>query len=493
MPVNPLKIRDFSRGVIRKSSVSNDLVPLNSVAHSINVNYDEIIGAAKVRKGTTLLGAVVSAGSTPLGLTEFVGANDSPNTLISIFTGALNATIYFYDTAISDWGTSTVTNLDNNAKVRTAVFNDRVFIVNGITSARSSLDIGNDWNYENTPNNVIPSLIFRTKERLICAGVPAYPDRVYFSSVIDPTAAPFITWNNDNDTGDFIDINPNDGSNITGFAESSNQTLIFKEHALYRMNVISKTVDNESISNVGAVSQEGITTCQGIVYFFSGIDIRRTNGGYPEQISRLGVQDWIDAIPQANWKNVVAGQDGWNVTFAIGDITLNENQDNERTYKNVELKFSTRDETWSVHSKADRYRAFANYTTETDGRKMVGAERDGAVQTIDKGTTDNTTPIYYELETQEQEFGNRFHLKKISDKLSVICQYGLDGAFQAKENDGDFKDLNITLNKRVNIGQKINLEGNFFTFRWYGNSSQKAPILEGIYVENITDLGFIKK
>lgn len=483
---NPIIIRDFSRGIYRKSSVSEVLIPNNSVSHSININYDEIIGKAKVRAGTTSL-ATVHSTSTPLGLAEFVGSVSSPDTLIAAaHTSAI--ALYYYDNA---WYEAAPTGFTSNtAKVRMATLGSRIFIVNGVNSPVSSAD-GVNWEQTNCPttSEITPSLVIRSKARLLMGGDPTYPDRVYFSAVI--TTPNSLTWDTDETDGDWIDINPDDNCYLTGFAETSNVVLVFKNEGMYRLNVITKSTEAENLFNVGAVSQEAITNCQGIVYFFTGTDIRRTNGGFPEEISRLGVQDWIDAIPQSNWENVAMGNDRKNVFVSIGDITLNTNQDNEKTYNNVVLKFSVRDETWSVHSYADEYRFYTNMTDSADGRKLIGFETDGVVQKIDKGTTDNSTPIYYELETQEQECGNRVHTKKISDNIVALCEYGQDGILQIKENDGDFKDLKMSLNKRVNVGDKINSEGNFFTFRWIGNSSQKAPILEGIYIENITDLGLL--
>lgn len=121
--------------------------------------------------------------------------------------------------------------------------------------------------------------------------------------------------------------------------------------------------------------------------------------------------------------------------------------------------------------------------------QIVGAEITGNVQGFNVGKNDNGTPIYYELETQELEFINRAHTKKISDKIVILTENGIDGTFKAKQNDGDFKPIPIKLNNLINIGQDINLEGNFFTLKWYGEASETSPILNGIYLESITDQG----
>lgn len=483
----PFTMRDFRLGVMRKSSISPALVPPNSVSHSLNVNYDTVIGSAAVRAGTTLLGAVVASNKTPLGLNEFVVANGGSNVLVGVYSGASNATIYYYDTA---WRTSLTTNLSNTAKNRFAQLGNRVFRVNGVDAMSQSAD-ARTWSGGTTNNCMatrVPSLIMRTKARLITSGDASYKSRVWFSSVIDPTAAPFITWSENATSGDFIDINPDDGSDVVGFSETSTLILVFKGKGVYRLDTVNKTVDPDNIFNIGAISQESIVLCQGVTYFFTGQDIRRTQGDFPEQISRLGVQDFIDAIPQANWNSVVGGTDGVNVYFSIGNVTLNTSKNDQVTYTNVVLKFSTRDQSWSVHSYPTQYLNFAQFTTSA-GRTLVGAETAGNVQTINSGVTDNTTPIYYDLQTQQLEFGSRQDVKTISDSIVVFTTNGGNGRIEFQANDGDFQTVPVDLTKSVAKGENINLQFQYCIFRWTGESIGTPPILDGFYIPKIDNQG----
>jgi len=359
----PWLLRDFRAGRISKDVVSNFIVPENSVSNSVNINFDEIIGSAKVRAGTTKLGDTVSANDTPLGLAPFIGPGGTPDYLLAVFSDGASGTIYYYDNAIGSWNiASTFSGLDPEEKNRFAVLGGSAFITNPVDGMQDSPD-ADTWGTDNSIPTYKPSLVFRYAARLLAAGDPSFPDRVFFSSIIDPSTSPFITWDVDPVTGDWIDINPDDGGYVTGFSETSTFVLVFKNTGMYRMDTISKTVDPENIFNVGAVSQEAITLCQGVTYYFSGVDIRRTNGGYPEQISRTGVQDFIDAIPLDNWTSVCAGTDQLNVYFFIGNVTLNKNQTNERNYTNVVLKFSPRDQSWSVHEYAHEYKFFASFIT----------------------------------------------------------------------------------------------------------------------------------
>jgi len=82
---NPWILRDFRAGRISKNVVSNFLVPENSVSNSININYDEVIGSAKVRPGTVKLGNTVASNKNPLGLAPFIGPSGDPDYLLAVF------------------------------------------------------------------------------------------------------------------------------------------------------------------------------------------------------------------------------------------------------------------------------------------------------------------------------------------------------------------------------------------------------------------------
>ncbi len=478
-------MRDFSKGRMTKYSTNTFLIPKNSVSNSINVNFDTIIGSAVVRPGTLKLGSTVASGKTPLGLTTFVASGSSTGMPLAVFSGASTASIYYWNG--SSWNVS-ISTLNNTAKVRFAQIGGSIFVANGVSAMVSSAIGTGSWVATNCPVTVIPSLVFRAKSRLIVAGWSSYRDRVWFSSVISPQNSPFLTWNEDASSGDYIDINPDDSSNITAFAETSNQVLVFKTNAMYRLDVIAKTVDTQNIFNIGAVSQECVTTCQGIVYFFSGIDIRRTDGSYPEQISRLGVQDFIDAIPQANWSSVAAGTDGLNVYFDIGTVTLNTNKGGQQTYTNIRLKFSTRDETWSAHSMAQKFAFFSNYTT-TSGRTMISSDTTGSVRTNNVGTNDDSTSISFFLETQEEEFGNRAHSNGFNDLITIFGKDLQGTTVQVRSDEADYKDVTDSLPNRVNVVDGVTFAGHYFTFKWFGNTSTSSPTFEGLQIERTVDEG----
>src|SRR6185369_12588646 len=105
-PPRDYTLRDFRQGRYSKNSISSFLVPENSVSHSINVNFDEIVGSAKVRPGTVKLGDTVKPSGIPRGLGSFVGKGGSPNLLLADYSDGGSTTKYYYDEDTGVWTAS---------------------------------------------------------------------------------------------------------------------------------------------------------------------------------------------------------------------------------------------------------------------------------------------------------------------------------------------------------------------------------------------------
>lgn len=432
----------------------------------------------------------------PLGILS--GTIAGTNFLIVAFQSKVNTKGVIYALISGNLIASNQQNLNATAKNRFVVLKGALFGANGVDSMEYSLDLGKTWqgssgnNIVITDDNVIPSLLIVIKNRMLASGYSGFPSRVYFSSIVDPNATNFITWNTDPDTGDWIDINPDDGGIVTGFAVTSNLLLIFKTNAFYRLNTVNKTVDTENIFNVGAVSQEAIVNCLGLTYFYSGNGIYRTDGTFPELISRVGVQDFVDAISDKT--AVYSGTDGFNVYFSIGNITIQFDPNVKQTFSNVVLKFSPRDENWTVFTYTKQLGEMTLSPVLTVPMQFYSAQYNGDIGKINDTlfNADYGLAIPYSLETQELEMGNRSHTKVISDEIVIYTKFGGEGSFEIRSNDSDFKELTVPLSSRVNVAKGVKSEGNFFIFRWQGEALKNRPILEGIYLPTVTDQGITK-
>ena len=460
-------IRDLSGGVI--SNVADIKSPPNVSREAINFHFDKI-GRATQRGGTTKLGATVESGQTCTGLFNFINAAGTTNRLIAGF----NASAYAYNG--STW--SSVRSSLDGTPIRMASFADKVIMVGGgaAPAASSGGAFADDALITNMPTTTI---VGSFKERVYCAGNSDNPDRLYRSTII--STAGTITWNT---TTQYIDINPEDDNNLTGFAVIADYMLLFKKYSMYRFN--GNSVSSQNAVQIGAPSQEAITTAKGIVFFFSTspLGIFITVGGTPQEISQP-VADWLEAIPASRYASIALSSDSNHVYVSIGDVTRNG-----RNYTNIHIVYTISSQVWAIDSYADEFYRLARYIDTSGNVTLVGGDTDGDVQTLNSGTTDNTSPIQYEYSFHELEYDSRGTLKTVSD-VALYLQNGA-GAFLTVSEDGK-PHRNIAQAKdNITIKKGLDIRGNYFTFKVSGQNRTTPVILDGMEVITAHTHGFIE-
>ena len=202
-------------GLICPGSVGIHQMPLTAVTESMNFEFDSI-GSARLRKGSTSLGTGLAA-SNVLGLYEF---NDDPGTYHRLV--CVNGTVLYYLSGTT-W-TSKRTGLTASKKARFTTFLNYLWMVNG--SNDTAIWDGQTGNSFVTTGNAsgapVGKFIEVFRARVWITGNATYPDRIYFSSLPSAVATPVITWNTSATTGDWIDISPSDGENITALKRMQN-------------------------------------------------------------------------------------------------------------------------------------------------------------------------------------------------------------------------------------------------------------------------------
>lgn len=95
----------------------------------------------------------------------------------------------------------------------------------------------------------------------ILNGATRYPSRVYFSDALVAT-----TW----PATQYIDFDPNDGSEITALQPFGAALLVFKQHAVHLLTGKTETsfTRYKVESNVGTACPEGTAVSGGVCYFF---------------------------------------------------------------------------------------------------------------------------------------------------------------------------------------------------------------------------------
>jgi len=382
-PIQPVVRKSLESGLITLGAVSENTYPATAVLESLNFHFDTI-GKMTLRKGTTLLGNALSGDI--LGLYNFRDSGAGTNNQLIMVN---DTTVYYLSSNV--W-TSKRTSLTAGSKARFSTLLDYVFMVNG-TDATAVWD-GNPANSFVTTGNALSAPIGKYIEnyraRMWIAGNSSYPDRVYYSSLPSAVATPVITWDTSVTTGQWIDISPSDGENITSLHRTKNALLVFKNNHIYNIFSINQ-VDPDPKFNVGTYSNESVVEAKNGVYFHHPTGFYRYNGDVTE-ISRP-VIDIVEAITLSNYSKVAGylESDGDHIRWSVGDVTING-----VTYANLEVRYTISSQVWTHYSGPTQFLIGTPYNNGSSIVTVVGDES-GQVQIIESGNTDNGTDIFYSI------------------------------------------------------------------------------------------------
>lgn len=480
---NPIFISDFMSGMV--SDVSETITPKNSVALAVNIDFDQILGAATGRPGLSAVGSQLVAGKDILGLYQHVDpTNASNNLLLAALNASGDATATIKNVAS---GSDVVTGLTASTRVRFLTYGGETLAINGADAPRAWnnstwITTGGVFDLADWPANE-SSLVIEFLDR-IYANDESVPYRIHYTTLFDGSA---ITWN-----GDYIDLEPEDqGGKITAFAKVPGYVLFFKERSLHRWNYSSAFP--ESLVQIGAPSQESVVESGGLVFFYSnssdeGRGFYVTNGGRPQCISKdttRTVRRFVDAIATANEAEIVGSATDRVVQWSVGDLTV----DGE-TFSNVVLRYNRILNQWSIRTYPSRFMSYAKYLVGGVNARVAGDD-DGTVYRIDAPGVydDNGADIPYLLRTHSESYGTN-RLKSISDKM-FIRGSNLTGVDVAVVPDGDItRRQNLTgsrfLRKILNIlkiGKKV--AGTTFAVELSGEYKENQPIVKEIEMPEV--------
>lgn len=476
--IAPLQsLRDMSGGMV--CEVVDALTPDNAFRLIQNLDSD-FIGALKVRKGTTAIGNQVTDNKTCLGLYNFRDSGSGQNNRqLAIFNnvGDTNSVLSYNNSGT--WATVTGGNgFSANEKMRFATFLDYTFMVS------TSFMEPKSWNGDTataigtTHLSSAPAGQFINvfKSRLYIAGTSANPDRVFFSSV--PTVAGEITWTT---ATDYLDVNPNDGMNLTAMANTGTLLLFFKERAIYRWN--GRATDADLVVDTGTTSQESVASRNGSVFFFNPYGIWITDGGYPIQISQP-IQRWIDAIDPSYFSNVSGVCDDNHYYCSIGDVTVDG-----ADFSNVVLVYTVNTKGWSVRTYSKQFTVFANHIDSSGVYGIMAGDDDGNVLDFNTGSTDAGVAISYRTTSKKLDFGAFAFVKEFSDVFMYTDKLPGAQLLITSEDGTPVAEKGGVLKWIMRfLGQKY--RGRYFIFEAVGESVDGRGELHGFEIADLTVTGY---
>lgn len=452
--------RQFDRGIVAKDTFGRFYqarAAANSVQFAYNIDFDEVIGAMACRNGSIIVGDAIAGATDILGISAIRTATS--NIEMAVVNDGSTADMYYLNS--NTWTASTGWVNKTANKHRFAQLNGWMFVCNGADAMLASSN-GASWVTTNCPTGIVPSYVIQYRGQLLVST----NTRVYFSSVVDPTSSPFITWTT---ATNWFDVNPDDGGYITGMARVGNVLVVLKNNGMYRVDLVAEAITPDDIYDKGAASQEALAVCQGLLYFYSGSTVYVTDGSaYPQQISRP-VQAILRQISSDD--DVYMTADENNVYLDIGNITYKGD-----AYSNVVLRYSTRTSSWSFFGYPYRMKhAFFNdkqfYVLGGSGNKIY------KFNTTD--TTDNGARIPYSATLQVIDGNSPTLTKTLENEIFVYTRDAIGSEVMVEDDKGNRGKVVIdgnTASQRINDGRT----SNEFTVTWQGIRNGKQPVFEGI-------------
>lgn len=466
-------VGDFSSGMIDDQSVSNNLLPKNAVRKGVNVMFDRPVGSVTQRNGTTQLGDTMPAEIE--GVYNFRSSTASYNQLLALSGG----TVYYLNS--STW-INLRSGYDLSKPMRFLTYLDMVVFLNGSQavcgwSGTGGVETGGgNLDMSNFPITKFGTVLYG---RLFVAGNPTNPCRLYGSSIVSAGA---ISWTSGYKN---IEVAPNDGNgNITGLIGNGKVILIFKNRAMYRYDDSAM----DFVVNIGSPAHNSIINDDsGITYFFgqgaSGIGFYMTTGGYPRKLSRP-IQKWIDAINPLYYDDIAAYTDGRKITWSLGGKVTVDGID----YDHACLTYNLADQTWEARNYADTFMCFSPYINASGTMYNVGGDKDGMVQYMDNGTTDNGSAIYSECEFAPVIFGDRGRSKKV-DEMLVYATHFQGLRFHMKVDGGEFMPVG-SITEREQFMSGLNFRGHTFWPKLTAVNSSTPFQLDGFNFTRWADEGY---
>lgn len=402
----------------------------------LNYHLDKL-GALTKRYGYSIYASQPT--TTPVtGMGQFTDSSTGTNYQLMVSTTSGSGRIYYNNAGT--W-TEALTTDTSSKKTRFVTFIDYVFRVNGADVVKSSAN-ASTWGTTNCPATIIPAYAAVFQDRVYLAnGISSNLSRLWYSSL--PSAGA-ITWTT---ASDFIDINPDDGDQITALENNGNRLLIFKRRSLYRWTF--GQVEPDRLIGVGTSSQESVKTNfdVGITFFANQFGVYAYTTGRPKLISRK-IQPFIDGV--SDWAEVYGEVDRDHYYLFVGNVTVDG-----RSYVNTMLVYNIPLDAWVVYTLGDKVTWMSRFIVTQPIEKIYLGGNTGKTYLFLDGKTDyspttssaepqNVRSISAEFVSKEYilSFPNRTNLNWIDVFSSMRVEAGV---FYDVDRQNDFVEVgNVT-------------------------------------------------
>jgi hypothetical protein len=215
---------------------------------------------------------------------------------------------------------------------------------------------------------------------------------------------------------------------------------------------------------IGCVSDFGFTKTLGALWFIHYTGIYSTTGGAPKLMSAK-VQKYIEGATKAGLEAAAAGKKGFSVFFAIGDVSLyNDDGSTEKTLENVCLEYNIRQQNWFVHTGINAT-MFETYVSSSGTDRLEyasGADESYVVYELFNTEEQNGAEIPMRIDTDYITLASSFENISYPQKIIVEAERGSGmQCFVSLDND-DFYQISGDIVKGCTV-LKINNRSDYLT------------------------------
>lgn len=244
---------------------------------------------------------------------------------------------------------------------------------------------------------------------------------------------------------DTFKLSGGDEDEMTLLEPIGNVLLLGNKNALMSWN--DYTLENFDLG-VGCASVNGYVKLMGNLYFLHYSGVYSTSGSVPSLLSRK-IDRYIKGATKSGIENAAAGFKGYSVFFAIGDVTLyNEDGSVWKTMSDVCIEYNIADQDWFIHTNVPS-KEFATFvdTTGTERLLMLHTDSQKYVKEFLSGSTDDGDAIFFRADMPK--FLLDKEMEMYANPTSVVAQTerGVMMKCYIKLDDEDFYEINGNIGK----------------------------------------------
>lgn len=322
----------------------------------------------------------------------------------------------------------------------------------------------------NAPNGNILTVY---KRRLIVAGDPSFPHRLWYSHINNAEG-----WSRDTD---WIDVYPEDGGKVNNLGIRNDELIVGKSNGkLYGWRIFEdgnprnsrlRTVEDDK----GPVSGRAGITVEDIRHIFDRnqhFTVPRTKRGGLSYI----VQEVIEAISSGSLAGLSTGNSEGKIYASIGSVTFNAGKN--ITVDDAVLVYDTVNEAYYLRDNMQA-RVFANFIDSNNEEKMYFGDANGRVFKIDEGTKAGNAPIHMVIRTKPyfMREGKNIRMRKVGVLMSEPDGTQVTARINAEE--GFVRDLGTVNEEPIDWLDADGDEGPMYQLQFTHSGSDARPALFG--------------